>query len=215
MTLGTITRRGTEVANHVKRQFGDESLVQINDSDIIRWIDDAQRSLSSKLKLIKGRATVAAVSRQKEYTLPQDAALQIESVHFDGKKVTGTTLAQAEEIIGQHDKDEPDVGDPQLWYIWGKTLTFWPAPEQPKNITVYYSGTTPPFTALTSLLSVPDEFYDAIINYVMAKAYELDEEFNAASDQMQRYLNTLTDQDENETEGQHLTYPMITLVDED
>lgn len=213
MSINFITRRGSDISQHVKRQFGDESLVQINESDIIRWIDDAQKALAGKMKLIKGRAAMLATPNQAEYVLPVENALQIESLHFDGKKVRGTTLSQAEQIMDQRDSAEQQVGEPLLWFSWGNTITFWPAPEEPKNITVYYTGTTPTFSDLTSLLSIPDQYYEAIVNYVMSKAYELDEEFNAASDQMQRYLNVLSDQTENAAEGQRLTYPMVTEIE--
>ena len=35
-----------DVANRVKRTFGDESGVQVTDDDIIRWVNDAQLEIS-------------------------------------------------------------------------------------------------------------------------------------------------------------------------
>ena len=42
MTYLPTTKTALDVANYVKRQFGDESGTQMTDADIWRWIDSAQ-----------------------------------------------------------------------------------------------------------------------------------------------------------------------------
>ena len=46
MPVERKTKTVQDVLLSVKRQFGDESGVQVTDSDIVRWVDDAQREIS-------------------------------------------------------------------------------------------------------------------------------------------------------------------------
>lgn len=214
MSLNTATRRVSEVAASVKRQFGDESGVQITDQDIIRWVDDAQRELASQLKIIKGRATDVTVAGQSAYVLPLASAEQIETIHIDGVRVPGTTLAQAEEVIHNHTAAVQAVTRPTLWYAWNTTITFWPTPVGGLPLTIYYSGIPAQITSVGDLIGIPDKYYDSIHAYVMAKVFQLDEEFTASNDQMQTFLNKVNEQSENDSQGATLMYPMITIIEE-
>lgn len=214
MSLNTATRRVSEVANSVKRQFGDESGVQITDQDIIRWVGDAQRELASQLKIIKGRATDITVAGKATYVLPIESAEQIETIHLDGVRIPGTTLAQAEEVIHNHDVTVSNSVRPTLWYAWNTEVTFWPAPQAGMTLTIYYSGIPELITSVTDFIGIPDKYYDSIHAYVMAKVFQLDEEFTASNDQMQTFLNKVNEQSENDSQGATIMYPMITIIEE-
>lgn len=213
MSLNVTTRRVSDIASSVKRQFGDESGAQITDQDIIRWVGDAQNELASQLKIIKGKATMLTVAGQSAYSLPIASADQIESIHIDGVRIPGTTLAQAEEVIYSH-TDGTVAGKPTLWYSWNAEVTFWPAPAANSALVIYYIGVPTPIVEITDTLSIPDKYYDSIHAYVMAKVFQLDEEFTASNDQMQTFLNKVSEQTESDTQGATLMYPMITIVEE-
>lgn len=70
MSLGTITRRVSNVISHVTRQFGDESGAQISSEDIIRWLNDGQREIASITKFNELVATTNFVPGTYEYPLP-------------------------------------------------------------------------------------------------------------------------------------------------
>ena len=48
MSYLTSTYTGTDVSSYVKRQFGDESGVQITDEDIVHWINAGVMRFSEK-----------------------------------------------------------------------------------------------------------------------------------------------------------------------
>ncbi len=69
------------------------------------------------------------------------------------------------------------MGTPQLWYEWDGEFTFWPKPDAVKNITLYFTAYPDELTGITTqLLSVPDKFYNAVVDYVLMKCYEMDED---------------------------------------
>ena len=64
------TRTVPEVITAVERQFGDEAGVQLIESDIIRWINDAQDVIVAKNKVLKAKSTSPSVANQAAYTFP-------------------------------------------------------------------------------------------------------------------------------------------------
>jgi len=68
MSYGAKTRLVSEVITAVQRQFGDESGVQLENTDIIRWINDAQDVIVAKNKVLKAKSTTAAVADHSRFT---------------------------------------------------------------------------------------------------------------------------------------------------
>lgn len=205
------TRRATELAEHVKRQFGDESGVQITDTDILRWINDGIRELSVKLRPLKGKASTTTVVGQANYSLPSGSAVQIESIHIGNRKIEGVSFAQAEESMGGSQKLS---GAPSFWYEWGGEVTFWPEPSTVEPITIFYTRMPDAITDMAALLPIPDKHYESVIAFVLSRAYELDEQFDAANVQRNLFLSRIGEQVDEELTGQTLTYPTITFVEE-
>lgn len=213
MTIRESTRRVSDIATSAKRQFGDESGVQMTDSDIVRWVNEAQQEIGTILKPIKARSTSTTVIGQADYTLPVESAVQIESIHVNDVKIEGITFPQAEEqIFSQGVKKQ--VGMPYKWFEWGGTITLWPVPNSAVPLSIYYTRAPAFVESLTDLLTIPDKHYDSVMAYVMAKAYEMDEDFDAAQQQRQIFANRTSDQNEEERVSQHMTYSTITFIDE-
>lgn len=211
MTLGVITKTVLDVATYVKRQFGDESGIQITDSDIFRWVNAGQLYIVQKNKLIKAKATANIVAGQKDYTLPSQNILQVESLHYNGKYLPNLPLAEFQ----THGVDINEAGEPTLWYEWAGTISFWRVPEESitDGLTIFYSKLPTSVSTTSDLLSVPDQYFEAIVAWVLAKAYELDEDYEASNNQRALFSQFLDESNEQERTAQHMTYPVITLVE--
>lgn len=214
MSLNQMTRRVSDVADSVKRQFGDEDGVQLTNTDIIRWVNEAQSAVAHKLRNLKAKSTGLSVIGQADYTFPTDRIIQVESLHYKGVKVENLSFPLAEERIMSDDPDRIRVGRPLVWYEWANTFTLWPTPESVESITLYYTQTPLPVLSLTDLLTIPDKHFDQLVFYVMSKAYELDEEFEASAAQRQLFENGLLDLNDEERTAQHMTYSTITFIDD-
>jgi hypothetical protein len=213
MTLNAATRVVSDVITAVKRQFGDESGVQLSDADIIRWINDAQDVIVSKNKVLKAKSTSSAVDGQASYTFPSDSIYQVESLHFNGYRVPNMTFPEAEEHIFASDPLNVALGDPVLWYEWGGTFTFWPTPNSNSSIDIYFTKRPTPVTTTASVISLPDKYYQDVVRYVMQQAYEMDEDFQNSAAKMQQFETGLNEKYDEERTAQNMTYETITTYD--
>jgi uncharacterized protein YfaT (DUF1175 family) len=76
--------------------------------------------------------------------------------------------------------------------------------EQPTDLTV-----------LTNTLSVPNRYFQRVVDLVLARAYQLDENWEAASYKQQEYVNAMTLLENQENVVQMSTYPSVTVRIED
>lgn len=217
MSLRVTTRKVSDVARFVKRQFGDEAGVQITDADIYDWVNSAQLEICDRNRIITSQAATNAVNGQSQYTLSGLNIISIVSIHFDGGILPCVEFAQAEQIINEATggTGEDLASVPVLWYEWDNKITLWPTPTEDitDGIVIYYNQSPTDVTALTDYLSVPDKYFRAVCSYCMAQAYELDEAFSESDAQMQYFTMALDVRNEEERTAAEVTYPSITIVE--
>lgn len=165
----------SDVMTYVKRQFGDESGVQLTDADIIRWTNQAQMEIVNKNPMIQAVATQPAVANQQTYSIPPDM-IQIESVMYDGNILEPQSFEGIRSYLGA---DNSVSGVPMYWYTWANQIYLWPIPTDTKTVSVNYSKIPVSVAVSSDFLGVPDRYYDRVCEYVMSKAYEMDEDWPA------------------------------------
>lgn len=215
MSYNIPTKTVSDVGAAVKRVFGDESGVQIVDNDIVTWTNEAQFAVASSTKVLKSKAVTSMVSGTNTYSLATitPKILQIESLLVDGRRVGYMSVAQAEESISQADPLAEEVGFPAFWYEWAGEITFWPKPNLNAQITIRYTALPDTLTAVSNTLSVPDEFFTDIVNYVLKKAYEMDENGSMMSFKNQEFEASMADLTDDERQAQNMTYETLTIYD--
>lgn len=216
MGLNPTTYTVSDITTYVKRQFGDESGVQITDMDIFRWIDAAQIKIVTETQPLKARAQTNAVAGQKDYDLNDLKIHQIESLHYDGERIEPMSFVEAERKIIADNQSPRRTGKPVLWYEWAGIISLWPIPDSgiTNGITVYYTKMPNKIVSTTDLLSVPDKYFEALVSWCMSKAYELDEEFGQATEARNYFLQTIGASSGEEMESANMTYPTITFVED-
>ena len=214
MSYSPPTRLVSEVMTAVKRQFGDESGVQLEDSDIIRWVNDAQDVIVAKTKVLKAKSSTPATAGQAAYTFPSDNIYQIESLHYDGMRIPNMNFPEAEEYIFTADPLGDALGSPALWYEWAGTFTFWPAPGEVQNIDLYYTQRPVRVTLVSDVLSLPDKYYQDVVRYCMQQAYEMDEDMANSQAKGQQFDASLNEKSEEERTAQNMTYDKITVYED-
>lgn len=214
MALRPSTRTFGALALDIKRIFGDESGVQLDDSDILRWANSAQMEIVTSNKAIKARSTSLSSVGQATYTFPDVQIQQVASLHYDNMRLENVPFAEAERYVMAYDPDQSEIGTPRIWYEWDGEFTVWPRPDTVKTFTLYFTAYPEELTGDTSqALSVPDKFYNAVVDYILSKAYEMDEDMQASGMAEQRFRVALEGQMEDERQAQHMTYPVILEVD--
>lgn len=169
----------SDIQTRVKRQFGDESGVQITDADIIRWINDAQRDIAMKHNLLQTSGIANVVAGQADYSPPADL-LSLHSVRYKGQRLIDLSM---QETDLDHWADEPvDNGVPTRYTYYSGTITLYPTPTNAVTggLRIIYTKQPTDVVLNADTIGLPAAYNNAIVNYCLTAAYELDENWQAA-----------------------------------
>lgn len=202
-TAGTLHL--SDLQTYVKRQFGDESGVQITDADIARWVNIGTMEIVTKNPFNEAILDTPSVIGQQAYSLPTDL-IEMLSVEYDSTyMLTSTSFEGMKEILSTN---QTQRGIPQFWYKFANQLFLWPVPSAIKTIRIYYIQAPSRISSPSDLLPIPDRYYDQLCAFVMSKAYELDEDLPSAAAQRQMFEEKLKEKSgiENNMEG---SFPVV------
>jgi len=205
------SRTVQDVALSVRRQFGDDAGVQIEDQDIIRWVNEAQDVIVNRNRILKARSVVTSIRGQARYRWPDERILQVESIHYDGIAIPNVPFPEAERWFSENSTLS---GPPQVWYEWAGAFTFVPTPDAEKEIELYLTLKPTLIANLSDTLSVPDKYFSDVVRYVMLQAYEMDEDWDAVKTKQQQFDASVNELGEEERTAQNMTYPVIQCVDD-
>lgn len=212
-----ITKTANDIGVDVKRAFGDEAGVQITDSDIIRWVNQGQREILINNQINQAYSVTDVNPGQTDYPLTDLKILQIRSIHINGRPLEYRSFAEAERYVMQVDPTKLASGSPVMWYQYGGMVKLYPAPDTytAGGLQVYYVKDFTEVVAISDLLSIPDEYFNRLSEYVLAKAYELDDDSQSSQFKLEQFASGLASMQERES-GQGMdVYPSITVLPDD
>lgn len=219
MAVEKSTKSVDDVATSVKRQFGDESGVQINDADIIRWVNDGQREIVDTNTLINAKVAttdvVAGVDRISMRTDPSiENVANITSIRYNDVILRPITVQQAEDW-GTTSR-ENNSGTPLGWYYEEGDVVLFPTPSVSvtDGLKIRFTAYCPKVTNKGDMLGIPDSYYNALVQYVISQAYELDENAQMSQMKLAQFEKSLGMR-QNQSTMQGSTYPTIRLDGED
>jgi len=210
------TRTVAEVIDYIERVFGDESGAQIEQNDILMFINNAIDEINTANRILKESVSFPAISGVSVYTFPERRILQVEALLFNGRLVRNVSYAHAlENFIGIAPTDgTTDTSVPLYWWEWSGKFTFWPVPGD-GTIQLDYTVRHQPITTDTeALLPLPDKYYTDVLAGVLRQAYDLDEQPELSGVQNDRLLASLSRKAEEERSAQKMYYEVITLIDD-
>lgn len=217
MAIESYTRTVQEVLDAVTRQVGDEAEVQFTQSDIIRWVNQGQLEIVIKNNTINEASAVTnIVAGQDKYPILSDVAFadlnKVNTILYDGRPLKNLTFQEAMEYIVGNASD----GTPSIWYIKTGVLNLWPKPDVSitGGLTIYYTKKPKKVNLVGDILSVPDSFFNAILQYVISQALEMDENWQAAAVKQQQFEVSVNTQQYMSVE-QTAYYPSIISDPED
>lgn len=211
-----------EIQTYIKRQFGDESGVQVTDTDIIRWINSAQKQIVLQNEsLLDKSATTDTVVGQQSYDLPVDL-LKLNGIKYRNSttsayyRIMGYSLADFNERVdGWDGSTEP--GDPFCYTISEDKIKVFPIPNTAiiAGLKIYYNRKPVTVASPSDTPELPELYHDTIIKFCLKEAYEIDEDWDAVSNKAQEFdreVNLLRGKDDWKVQE---TYPSITVLPED
>jgi hypothetical protein len=210
-----------DIINRVQRTFGDEGSAQISSIDIIRWINDAQVDIvKDNENLLQANGTADIVVSTGTYTLPSDI-YRLAGLQYQGFKLKSLTRNEFDEYVNGYaspaNLNPYGPGTPEYFTIWNNIIKLFPIPDTSitGGLIIYYTKRPSAITTTADALSIPAEYHNAIVNYCLSQAYELDENYDAADRQSNKFSNTTMKLNDANTWSTRDVYPSITVNPED
>lgn len=216
---------GSQIGTRIKRQFGDESGVQVTDADVMMWLNDAIREAVIQNSSINiKRKFVPALVGQNLNKLPDPENLVgVRTISYRHDASSAYIPLEYLSPV-QFDTLIPDwnfsgnTGHP-CFYTSDSTSKFrvYPAPQVNDGLgfTVEYNSFFCEVDDLTIPMEISGRYYQYLVEYCLMKAYEMDENWEAADRKasfIQSTLNVLASEDGNQHQQ---TYPVISTLPED
>lgn len=193
MPIESYTRSVNDVFTHVTRQFGDEAGIQLGIADVIRWVNAGQREIiSTNTTINEAVAKTNVVLGQSEYPVVSDSAFanlqNIHTIFYKGSPLIAMSFEDAIEAIITG-KENDTSATPRIWYIKAGIIHLYPEPDESitLGLSIYFTKAPAVLTGSGDILGIPDNYYNALVEYVMAQAYEMDENFQAAGVKAQQF----------------------------
>jgi hypothetical protein len=185
---------GDDVAFRVRSSFGDFSGAQLSDAAILSWINDGQREIVNSNTLLRATKYANIVAKQQDYSFPEDKVLAIEAVYVNGYPIQNVSPQAAREYILKLDP-ELTYGSsrPEIWYERAGVITFYPVPNasSENGLKLEYVRYPANLSLLSSTLSIPDRYFNELVNYAISQALEADENYDAASYKLRQFRDGL------------------------
>lgn len=198
--LETYSYTAGMVAQDVRDKFGDTGNVQITDPMLIRWINNGQREIASSTPFLEKVGQTALVAGQSVYDLTALFAAgrmqQLSTVMLNGNYAKIIQWADFQNELAQMSAQTQTSDSVTTVAIYADKLNVWPIPTTTvaNGITLYYTALPADVAALTDTLTVPDRFFNALDDYVLAQALELDENFQAGQVKLGHYKDRMIQQ---------------------
>jgi len=216
MGLAGSTKTLQDVIDRVTRQFGDESGSQITVADITNWTNSALMEIVKKNRILKAQSTTPSVAGQQQYTFSSLSILNIEHLQYEGKALDHKGFIEAQEYVSKYDPTMSQNGTPVVWWEWGTVLYLYPVPQvSGEDVTLYYIQTPAEVSNTSDVLTVPDTYFETVLQYVMSQAYEQDDDWqgsNFKAQQVDAGLNLLAEDPNSYNRGHYMS---ITVLEED
>lgn len=190
--MGTLT--GANLIDRIQDTLQDTTSVRWPEAELLRYINDAQREIVNFKPEASATHANVTLTTGTEQTLPSGGLRLIKVTRNVSDATVSATGRRAIRIVDVDilDSQEPDWHDPTVTgdAAHGTVIKHYAFdPDDPKKFYVYpgvsgdayieivYSGTPTDLSATSDTISVDDIYGNAIVDFVLYKAYLKDAEF--------------------------------------
>jgi hypothetical protein len=207
-----------DIVTRVKRTFGDEAGVQITNTDILRWINDAQEEIVANNNLILETTAISnVVANQIDYNMPPNLNT-LKNLYIENLKLDYLSKNEFNEYLNRYAaKGTTKSKNPTHFTMWGGKISVFPIPDIDieDGLKIEYTRHPVPVEQIIDELDVPRQYHSAITDYCLAQAYELDEDIDKASYKGTQFGDKLTRRRNSPELSSQEFYPTITVREDD
>lgn len=211
----------SDIITRVRRIFGDEAAVQVDDADIIRWINDGQiEIIKHNDGALQKTSLIDLVATQAQYTMPTDLMIlralrykYSDMLSFSALKYKN--MQQFDDAIDGWDGTLYTTGHPQFFTMYEGKVILFPIPDQSlvSGIKVLYNQKPTDVVATTDALALPLIYHNTVMKYCMWQASLLDEDNDPAAMFKADFIADMNLLMTRETTEATATYATITVLD--
>jgi hypothetical protein len=189
----------SDIMSRVKRQFGDESGVQVTDADIIRWINDGMRHIVMQNEgLLEITATSNVVANQQEYSFPANLLI-FKSLSYKGEgqdsyfPLKGMGFPEFNSHIQGWDGTAYGTSPPCVYTVFAGQIRVFPIPDVSitEGFKLFYNRVPTDIAAGSDTPELPVLYHPTIVDYCLKQAYEMDEDFEASGAKMEEVISSI------------------------
>jgi|SRR5215510_5725445 len=185
----------SQALQRIKKQFGDEYGVVIEDVDIYGWILDAETDIIRTTGCNQKTATVP----ENNFPFIVSLAVNVERIALNGTPLAYVAVEELD-LLGL---STSAVGDPKYWYKQMENSTpppiatkvyIWPTTTQTRNFIVTYTMMPTLMTDAVvdnNKFTVPEVFQEDVIKYCIGRAHNKNNNLQAEKMQMDLYDRNL------------------------
>lgn len=178
-----------EIFDRVKSDFGDTSGAEINDAELLRWVNDEQLEIVRLTGCLEGSTTLSTSQGVSNYAMTNDM-IEVRSISVDGALIKRTTKEELDKQYPLRDANYP-TGVASLFYIHARRIYFYPAPSTTGsfNVAVPYVKAPTLLTSTADTPEIPSIYHVGLVRALVIRAKEKDEEY-AQAQTLQTNLRT-------------------------
>ncbi|MFY3741644.1 MAG: hypothetical protein HMLIMOIP_002102 [Candidatus Nitrosomirales archaeon] len=213
----------SDVVTRVRRIFGDDAAVQVQDADVIRWINDGQVEIVKHNDgALQKTGLIDLVAGQSSYTLPTDLLI-LRSLRYkyasmlSFSSIKYKNMQEFDDSIDGWDGIAYPVSSPELFTMYeGKAILF-PTPDQSVTggLKVLYNQKPTDVVLVSDALALPLIYHNTLLKYCMWQASLLDEDHDPAAMYRNDFQSDMDLLLTRETTEAVATYPTITVLEYD
>lgn len=192
--------RASQLLTDVRRELIETSAGFWSDAELLRHLNRGQMDFVNRTRLLEDRAFLTTQAGRGDYPLPSNW-LSVKAIFHNTPQSDGTPQWQrvhpgSLEKMGQERPNFLNVttnaqGKPNKYFIWGKTLYLTPAPNTENSsagdLVLWYKSKPINITDTTTDLEIDDSLAEAVIEYMLWKAWSKEKEVDIATRHMKNY----------------------------
>lgn len=166
-----------EVETAAREQYNALGDTNWSQTEMMRLIYAACLDMAKKTLIIEDVFTSSTVVGQSEYTYPTNC-ISIKRVTYEGAKLEKISFREDDYLTGQNQATTAQ-GTPTHYAEWNNTIYLRPVPSEVGDLKVF-AYVEPQAVTTTSTLEIPTLFHMDLVDFVLARMYAKDKDFNSA-----------------------------------
>jgi len=172
--------------------FGDTNKVVATDAACLAFLNDGIREIARQTLLFQATVTTTGAAVRLGYDMSAVPDLiVINRVTYDGEPIALMTEESIDRLLVMSTPDGTPVG----YYTSGQNLKFYPRPLSTDALAVVitYSKLLTAATAVSSTVSMPDNWRTELIDFIVSRLHQRNENWRAAEYYDKKFASSIAD----------------------